>query len=185
MDEALKLDNYSYEDYLNIDASSNERVELIFGNIYMMAGATAAHQDTVGNIFFALKSIAKEQKKCTPRIAPFDLKLGINRQTNVVQPDVMIFCHNNSLPCAIFEVLSPSTAYKDKTIKKELYEASGVEEYFLVNIEYKLVDKFILKDGKYLYDKAYGVEDKLPILCMESEIELSEVFEVGLALPND
>jgi len=185
MNEALKLENYNYDDYLEIDATTQERLELIFGQIYMMAGASALHQDTVLNIASLLKNIAKEQQKCTPRIAPFDVKLSINRQINVVQPDVMIFCNNSSLPCAIFEVLSPSTAYKDKTIKKELYEASGIEEYFLVNIEYKIIDKFILQEGKYLYDKAYGVEDKLPILCMESEIELSEVFEVGLALPND
>jgi len=185
MEEALKLENYSYDDYLAIDATTSERVELIFGEIYMMARASAVHQDTVGNIFFALKQIAKEQTKCTPRIAPFDIKLRIKRVINVVQPDIMIFCNNFSLPCAIFEVLSPETAYKDLTIKKELYEASGIEEYFLVNIEYKIIDKFILQNGKYLYDKAYGIDDKLPIVCMESEIALSEVFDVGLALPND
>jgi len=185
MHEALRLDNYTYEDYLEIDATTKERLELIFGEIYMMAGASALHQDSVGNIFFVLKKIAKEYPKCTPRIAPFDVKLSLNRQINVVQPDVMIFCNNHSLPCAIFEVLSPSTAYKDKTIKKELYEASGVSEYFLVNCEYATIDKFILQEGKYLYDKAYGIEDKLPILCMENEIELSEVFEVEWVELND
>ena len=35
MNEALKLENYSYEDYLEIDKSTKERVELIFGKIYM------------------------------------------------------------------------------------------------------------------------------------------------------
>ncbi|MEA2029678.1 MAG: Uma2 family endonuclease [Campylobacterota bacterium] len=175
MDEALKLENYSYDDYLEIDATTQERLELIFGQIYMMAGASALHQDTVGNIFFALKNIAKVQQKCTPRIAPFDVKLSVNRQINVVQPDLVLF--KGSHLKAIFEILSAETAYKDLTTKKELYEASGIEEYFLVNIEYKIVDKFILQEGKYLYDKAYGIDDKLPILCMESVIELSEVFE--------
>ncbi len=44
----------------------------------------------------------------------------------------MIFCKNSQTPCIIFEVLSKSTAYKDKSIKKELYEKSGIDEYFLV-----------------------------------------------------
>ncbi|KIM03610.1 MAG: hypothetical protein KU28_11155, partial [Sulfurovum sp. PC08-66] len=68
MHEALRLDNYTYEDYLEIDATTKERLELIFGEIYMMAGASALHQDSVGNIFFVLKKIAKEYPKCTPRI---------------------------------------------------------------------------------------------------------------------
>ncbi|MEA1953746.1 MAG: Uma2 family endonuclease [Campylobacterota bacterium] len=177
MDEALELINYSYEDYLDIDRDTKERVELIFGDIYMMAGASASHQDAVGNIFFSLKNISKIKERCLPRIAPFDLKLTDGDGVSVVQPDVMLFCSDETLPCALFEVLSPSTAHKDKTIKKELYERSGIEEYFLVNVEYKVVDKFILKDGIYYYDKAYGEDDEMPIVCLDSFIIVSEIFE--------
>jgi Uma2 family endonuclease len=119
MDEALKLENYSYNDYLDIDKSTKERVELIDGQIYMMAGASALHQDAVGNIFYILKTFSKEKKRCTPRIAPFDLKLNVNNNISVVQPDVMLFCASEEIPCAVFEVLSPSTAHKDKTVKKK------------------------------------------------------------------
>ncbi len=57
MEEALKLENYSYEDYVDIDNSTKERIELIFGKIYMMAGATAQHQDAVLNIALILKNM--------------------------------------------------------------------------------------------------------------------------------
>jgi Uma2 family endonuclease len=177
MQEALKLENYTYDDYLDIDRSTQERVELINGKIYMMAGASALHQDTVGNIFFILKSVVKGREKCIPRIAPFDLKLFVNGHSSVVQPDVMLFC-NSGLPCALFEVLSPSTAYKDKGVKKDLYESSGIEEYFLVNIEYKLIDKFKLIDGKYQYIGVYGIDDKMAIECLDKEIDISEVFDI-------
>ncbi len=175
MDEARVLENYSYEDYLDIAHSTEERVELILGDIHMMAGASALHQDVVGSIFFFLKSISKGKQKCLPRIAPFDLELTINDTINVVQPDVMLFCEEEK-PCAIFEVLSPSTALKDKTVKKELYEKSGITEYFLVNAEYGVIDTFILVDGKYKYVGAFGGEDELPIECLESSIKLEEVF---------
>ena len=177
MNEALKLENYTYEDYLEIDKSTKERVELIFGKIYMMAGASAYHQDIVGNIFFISKSITKKGKKCIPRIAPFDIKLKVGKDISVVQPDVMILCQNRDLPCAIFEVLSPSTAYKDKTIKKDLYEASGVKEYFLVNSDFKMIDRFVLVDNKYLYDRAYGVDDKMRVDCLDCDIDVVEIFE--------
>ncbi len=176
MEEAVKLENYSYKDYIDINNSTKERVELIFGKIYMMAGATAQHQDAVGNIFFILKNMSKVKQKCKPRVAPFDLKLTIDNQINVVQPDVMLFCESE-LPCAIFEVLSPSTAYKDKSVKKDLYEKSGIREYFLINVEYKLVEKFKLVDGLYQYIGVFGLDDKMVIECFDEEVEIKEIFE--------
>ncbi|HHH37794.1 MAG TPA: Uma2 family endonuclease [Epsilonproteobacteria bacterium] len=176
MDEAVKLDHYTYDDYLDIDQSTTERIELIDGKIYMMTGASALHQDIVLNLGYLLKNLSKIDQKCFPRIAPFDLKLNNHDHINVVQPDLMLFCRDD-IPCAIFEVLSPSTAYKDKTVKKELYEANGIKEYFLVNPEFKIIEKFILKEQKYVYDKAYGAEESVEILCLNQEIEAAEVFE--------
>lgn len=175
MEEAVQLENYTYQDYADIDQSTTERVELLFGNIYMMAGASALHQDAVLNLAFILKTVSKAKKKCLPRIAPFDLKLMVDGQTNVVQPDVMLFC-DDDLPCAVFEVLSPSTAYKDKTVKKELYEKSGIREYFLINVEYKIVEKFMLVEGSYQYIGAYGVDDNITVDCLEEEMAVGEVF---------
>lgn len=177
MNEALELRDYSYEEYLDIDRGIKERVELIFGDIYMMAGASALHQDTVGNIFFALKNISKDNNMYLQRITPFDLKLRNTGDISVVQPDVMLFCSDEQMPCAVFEVLSPSTALKDKTVKKELYERSAISEYFLVNMEYKVIDKFLLRDGKYYYDKAYIEDDEMPVLCLDDSIVVNDIFE--------
>ncbi len=176
LEEVRVLDNYSYEDYLDIANSTEQRVELIFGKIYMKAGASALHQDVVGNIFFKLKSDAKDG--CKPRVAPFDVKLEINGIINIVQPDVMIFCNNIETPCAIFEVLSPLTALKDKTVKKELYELAKIEEYFLVNAEYKIIEKFELVNNRYELVGVFGKDDKIEVKCINQEVELKEIFEV-------
>jgi Uma2 family endonuclease len=177
MEEALELNNYSYQDYLDIDKDSKERVELIFGDIYMMEGGSASHQDAVLNLGYILKNISKIKERCLPRITPFDLKLQNGNDVSVVQPDVMLFCEDESVPCAVFEVLSPSTAHKDKTVKKELYEQSGIKEYFLVNVEFKVIDKFVWLDGKYNYDRAYGEDEEMDIVCLDSVIVVSEIFE--------
>ena len=131
--DAKKLEDYSYNDFLEISKSfgENERAELIFGQIYMMSGASALHQDLVLNIAILLKQ-KDINKKCRPRVAPFDLKIKCAGSTNVVQPDIMLFCEDKKFPCAIFEVLSPSTAYKDKSIKKDLYETCGIKEHCIV-----------------------------------------------------
>ena len=176
MNEIKKSENYSYQDYLDIDKTTSERVELIDGKIYMMAGASAAHQDTVLNIALILKNISKEKEQCFPRIAPYDLKLFKGREQNVVQPDVMLFCEGE-IPCAIFEVLSDSTAYKDKSVKKELYERFGIAEYFLVDTTLKIVDKYELDNHKYYYVQGFGIEDEMPVNCLDTKISIAEVFE--------
>ena len=176
--QAHTLDNYRYEDYLQIDETTpaEERYELIFGNIYMMSGASRAHQDIVGNIFFKMKQLKKE-RGCSPVIAPYDLKIECDSVINVVQPDVLLYCEDAQIPCAIFEVLSASTAYKDKSVKKELYECFGVLNYFLVDPLAKTVDKFILQDTKYVYDRCYGDKDMMHVECLNIELSVQELLE--------
>jgi len=53
-------------------------------------------------------------------------------------------------PHLVVEILSPSTAGNDRTIKKELYERSGVVEYWIVDPLEQQVEQWILRDGKYL-----------------------------------
>ena len=173
---ARELQNYSYEDYLQIDATTpdEERYELIFGEIYMMSGASGVHQDIVLNIAILLKQLST--KGCKTRIAPYDLKLSCATQTHVVQPDVLLLCQESTLPCAVFEVLSPSTATKDKTVKKELYEVCGIQEYFIISAEYKTVDKYTLEDGRYMI-KSYGIEDELELTCAQATLKVADIFE--------
>ena len=176
--EAYDLKNYSYEDYLDIDKSTpdDERYELIFGDIYMMSGASRLHQDIVGNIFFLFKSVQKE-KSCSSVIAPFDIKLKCDDAINVVQPDVMLFCEDKEIPCVVCEVLSPSTAHKDKTVKKEIYECFGIKNYLIIDPVNQYVDKFILKEGKLIYEKCYGLDDEIEIECLDETFKVEDFFE--------
>ena len=175
---AYELDNYTYEDYLGIDktTSDEDRYELIFGHIFAMSVASRVHQDIVLNIAFKFKQLQKE-KDCSTVIAPYDIKLECDNIINVVQPDVMLFCEDKDIPCVVCEVLSPSTAYKDKSVKKELYECFGVLNYLLIDPLAETVDKFILIDKKYIYDRCYGLDDKMNMECLEENINVREFFE--------
>jgi len=53
------------------------------------------------------------------------------------------------------ETLSPSTAKRDKTEKKDIYETAGVEEYWIVTPQGKSVEIYYLKDGKYEMEQNY------------------------------
>ena len=87
----------------------------------------------------------------------------------------MLFCEDNL--CAIFEVLSPSTAHKDMGVKKYIYEKSKIKEYFLVSDEYKTIEKFELRNNKFELVNVYGIDDILDVNCMNIKIKVSEIFE--------
>ena len=58
-----------------------------------------------------------------------------------LEPDIIICCDRNKIrgnsyygtPKFVAETLSPSTAKRDRGVKKDIYEASGVEEYGIVS----------------------------------------------------
>jgi len=58
-----------------------------------------------------------------------------------LQPDNSIICHQasgpflNQAPKLIFEILSPSTAAKDRTVKYEIYQSQGVKYYIIVDFK--------------------------------------------------
>jgi Uma2 family endonuclease len=125
----------------------DERWELIYGIAYSMSPAPRLkHQRLLGGIFNQLANQLKG-KPCEPFIAPVDLYPfpdgTAEEKETVVQPDLMIVCDPGKCreegifgaPDWILEVLSPSTAYKDQTEKKKLYQKCGVAEYWTLNPE--------------------------------------------------
>ncbi len=89
--------------------------------------------------------------------APIDVQLS---EFDIVQPDIVIILNENVrkitptkikvAPHLVVEILSPSTSGTDRTIKKDLYERSGVVEYWIVDPFEQQVDQWVLREGKYL-----------------------------------
>ena len=81
-------------------------------------------------------------------------------------PDVMIICDRKHLkggsysgvPKFVAETISPSTARRDKAEKKDIYEKAGVEEYWIVSPQ-GFVDIYYLKEGKYVLEQSYMLQD--------------------------
>ncbi|TVR73386.1 MAG: Uma2 family endonuclease [Spirochaetaceae bacterium] len=124
---------------------TDEQWELISGIAYAMSPAPRLkHQRLLGRIFTRL-SILLEGKPCEPFIAPVDLypfpDAQDDRADTVVQPDLMIVCDPTQCreagvfgaPAWVLEILSATTAWKDQTDKKQLYQECGVTEYWILN----------------------------------------------------
>jgi Uma2 family endonuclease len=151
---ALKVEDlphYTYDDYVQWEG----RWELIRGIPYAMVPAPAGrHQLLNTEILFQLGLLLADCGRCRP-LMPMDWEIAPD---TVVQPDVLVVCADREdiegakltiPPVLVFEILSPSTARKDRIIKYQLYQDAGVKYYCIVDPETKSADVFLLRDSEY------------------------------------
>ena len=186
----LKYGKQTYGNYLTWD--DGQRYEIIKGTVYIMSpGPTRFHQKASGDIFNQFYNYLQD-KECEIYAAPFDIRLPEGDEKDediltVVQPDLIVICDEDKLdkrgcrgaPDLIVEILSPSSYKKDKIIKRELYEKHGVKEYWLVDLEGKIVEVYKLQeDGEYGKSELYTEEENIPVAIFEGdlEVDLDRVF---------
>ncbi len=182
---------YSYADYFLW--KFRERVELFKGFIHKMSPAPSPrHQIVFGNLFLRYGNFFFN-KTCKVFAAPFDVRLpdskkqeGDEQVFTVVQPDICVICNSKKIddrgcigaPDLVIEILSPGNTQKEMGIKFDLYEESGVKEYWLVEPLDRVIIVYILKDGKYIGLKPFTEEDE--IRCSQFpalKFKVGEIFE--------
>lgn len=80
------------------------------------------------------------------------------RDDTLVEPDLVLLMSDPAsrfrewskapIPLLAVEVLSPSTASRDRGIKRRLYLEAGVEEYWIVDIDARLVERWRAGDER-------------------------------------
>lgn len=156
---------FTYADYKSWP--EGERWELIDGAAYAMSPAPKRMHQSLAIQIAGYLDTYFAGKPCRPYIAPVDVFLPdadepLDEVEHVVQPDAFVVCDKSKLidegvrgaPDFIIEVLSPSTAMKDQTEKRRLYESHGVREYWIVNPETLEAFIYLLKDGRYALPSA-------------------------------
>ena len=181
---------YTYADYLTwqIDGMA----ELIKGRVFKQAAAPrVSHQRIVGNVFTSLYNHLKG-KKCEAFIAPFDVRLPVKSEQfedidTVVQPDICVVCDPAKLdelgcvgaPDLVVEILSPGNNRKELKNKYEVYEESGVREYWVIHPNECTLLIYTLVDGKYEGSRLFTYGDKVESIAVPGfVIDLDEVFSV-------
>ncbi|GAV23388.1 Uma2 family endonuclease [Carboxydothermus pertinax] len=180
---------YTYVDYLTWP--EEERIELIDGRVYLLAPPSRIHQEISGAIFNQFYNYLKD-KPCKVYHAPFGVRLPSSDEKNdediktVVEPDIVVVCDEAKLdaegcrgtPDLIVEIVSPSTARKDKVEKFNLYEKFGVKEYWIVEPDSKIVSVFTLQANKrYGRPEIYTDDDVIKVSIFDDLIvDLKLVF---------
>ena len=81
------------------------------------------------------------------------------------------------VPNLVVEILSNPTAARDRGVKKDSYERSGVEEYWLVDSDRQVITVFRLSAGRYGAPLLFGPADTLTSMVLpQLRLPVSEVL---------
>lgn len=155
--------HFTYKDYRQWP--DDERWELIDGVAYNMCAAPALrHQGASTELGYMIRNFL-DGKPCRVFAAPVDVffpplhQMDEDEVDTVVQPDLVVVCDPDKLrekgiwgaPDLAVEILSPSTSRKDQREKFDLYQRSGVKEYWVVDPRGHWLQQYVLgPDGTYL-----------------------------------
>lgn len=142
---------FNYNDLVNWE-EDQRRHELIEGEHFMTPSPNTYHQEISGNLFWHLKTYI--EKHCLGKLfaAPTDVVLS---DIDVFVPDLFFIAKSNVekiqkqyvnvAPDLLIEILSPSTANRDKETKFKRYALYSVKEYWIVDPEGRRIDVYDLQ----------------------------------------
>lgn len=180
----------SYDEFIKMTENSDQRYELIDGDVYLLASPSYTHQVVISEIYGRMYNWFKG-KKCRPLTSPFDVTLERTKNNIcVVQPDILVICDTDKVnkkgrykgvPTLAVEVLSESTRSKDMVRKLNLFLDTGVKEYWLVDTVKReiIVYYFGMQKGEYTIKsmESYREDTVMKSFAFNGlEINLKEVF---------
>ena len=178
----------SFEEYLRLEAISEERHDYIDGQIISMAGGSPEHSRIVANLIGETRAKLKG-KKC--EVFDPNLRIGLTRGWKTHYPDASIVCgpleyderdrsHQTILnPTVIFDVLSPSTEAYDRLQKFDHYMTlPSLREYVLIRQDRpEVLTYFRQEDGTWAIRIIRDLENDVPIPSVGIEIAMRELYD--------
>jgi Uma2 family endonuclease len=168
------------------EADPQIRLELLDGVVYSMGRATPWHAVTTG----ALVRVVGTALGNRCRVASESLAVGTSAEDpSYVHPDVAVLCGPSRYhpeeptvilnPKAVFEVLSPSTAVRDRNVKLPKYKRSESLQT-IVYVEHsrrEVTAYFRTREG---WEEVVRNEGVLHLRGLDVDLDISALYDVGL-----
>jgi len=177
MPEALR--RWTREEVLALP-DDGQRHELFDGELVVTPAPRYRHQRVLSELYLPLATYTRAFKTGLLLPSPADLPL---RGGQVAQPDIFALPHGDfaqdwsdaPVPILAIEIASPSTVRYDRGLKRRAYQKAGVSEYWIVDPEARLVERWRPEDTRpeVLLDRVTWQPDPA---VEPLTIELSAIF---------
>ena len=131
------------------------RHELLDGAHVVTPAPRYIHQRALGELAALLHAAIAGRKDVELLHAPADIVLG---PRTLVQPDLFLIRRTPGVrlrhwadvgvPIVAIEVLSPTTAPRDRGAKRRIYQWAGVAEYWIVDLDARLIERWQPDDSR-------------------------------------
>ncbi|NJL90632.1 MAG: Uma2 family endonuclease [Coleofasciculaceae cyanobacterium SM2_1_6] len=185
----LLTKTYSFEEYLVYNDRTDNKYELVNGELKLMPAASGFHALILHFIFTILEqeiSKLKQQWKVMPGT------VGVRtakRKSRI--PDLVILsaeqCQEirkmstavlENPPLLAIEIVSPSNADDDYRYKRSEYAVREIPEYWIVDPEAEKISILLLVSGFYEVTEFIGEQEIKSLLFPELKLTAKQVFEV-------
>ncbi|MCL4212716.1 MAG: Uma2 family endonuclease [Gemmatimonadales bacterium] len=132
-----------------------KRYEVLDGELFVTPAPTWKHQGAIEWLYPRLRAYVQAHALGWAKLSPADI---IFSERRLLQPDIFVvpwraegepgsWAEVTSLLLAI-EVISPSTARADRHRKRLIYQDQGVPEYWIVDLDARLVERWRPVDSR-------------------------------------
>jgi Uma2 family endonuclease len=146
----------TYDDFV-LFPDDGRRHELIDGEHYVTPSPNTRHQRISGRLHLLIGTWLEQHPVGQLFYAPFDVVFS---NFDVVEPDLLYMSnerasqvltekHVAGVPELVVEIASPGTRKRDETLKRRLYEGTGVDEYWVVDPDLDVIRIYRRADGKF------------------------------------
>lgn len=131
------------------------RYEIIDGELFVTPSPSWGHQDLSAYLFLAIRPYLEAERLGNVIFAPADVALA---DDTVVEPDLFVVpLVGGQKPQSweevgqlllVIEILSPSTARVDRTVKRRRYQRQGVPEYWIIDGDARVIERWRPEDDR-------------------------------------
>lgn len=181
------------EQYLAFDRESDIKHEYADKKIWAMAGAKEKHNLICTSTTFSLYG---QTRKRPCKIYQSDMRVQVSQSGSYRYPDVVVVCGETQFvddeedtllnPTVLIEVLSKSTAEKDRTTKSwEYRQLPGLQDYLIISPDEAVIEWYHREeDETWRTGKTRGLDKTIELLSIDCTLTLADVYE-KIDFPED
>lgn len=178
----VSITAWNYEKYRELPDDGN-RYEVLEGQLYVTPAPSSYHQKVSRRIQFLFYELEREGRGEIYN-APVDLLIPGGQPA---QPDLVYLTSEQlqfvtkrgieGVPELVVEILSPSTATRDRVMKLHLYRRAGIKRYLIADLQARTIEVLLLDGEGYRVEASLGPGDQFTMEEYPLTLVLDSIFE--------